>query len=173
MGHRPRVDLGVTGAVAVLPCFHLSGLLLILTGGCTCRPISFVTVSSRGKLRVDKSWKPSHNLGVSGSLGFPLARAMTQLRRLARVRAGYLHRLVIMCIAMLIMVSVAAVLITPDPNDDVDGTLQQRQIVKALYLISMSFSPFSFPQTPIHLHLSTPSRSLPSNPIALCCVQLC
>ena len=66
---------------------------------------------------------------------------------------------------MLIMVSVAAVLITPDPNDDVDGTLQQRQIVKALYLISISFSPFSFPQTPIHLHLSTPSRSLPSNPI--------
>jgi hypothetical protein len=74
---------------------------------------------------------------------------------------------------MLIVVSVAAVLITPDPNDDVDGTLRQRQIVKALFLISISFSPSSFPQTPVDPHSFTASHSLTSNPLALCCVQLC
>ena len=91
---------------------------------------------------------------------------------LAYFRTGYAHRIVIMGVAILIMMSVAAVLITPDPNDDVAGTLQQRQIVKALYLISISFLPFSFSQT-THFRSSPSTRSLPSDPLALCCVQLC
>jgi hypothetical protein len=65
---------------------------------------------------------------------------------------------------MLIVVLVAGVLITPDPGEDVNGTLQERQTLESLFLIPLSFSPFSFPQTPVNQRSVPSAHSLTSDP---------
>lgn len=76
-------------------------------------------------------------------------------------------------LAIVIVVSVASILITPDPSDDVDGALQRQHFVKATVVpISASQSGSLLPVTlgfaPVALR-----RSALANLLDLVCVRLC
>jgi hypothetical protein len=74
---------------------------------------------------------------------------------------------------MLIIVSVAGILITPDSADDVDGALQRQHLVKAqMVSISSSQYQFLFPAIPLYAPLAL-NRLIPSNLLDLVCVRLC
>ena len=76
-------------------------------------------------------------------------------------------------LAIVIIVSVASILITPDPSDDVDGVIARHNIVNAVVVpvsVSQSHSlpPVTFWFAPVAMH-----RSTPHNVLDLACVRLC
>jgi hypothetical protein len=74
---------------------------------------------------------------------------------------------------MLIIVSVAGILITPDFADDVDGVLQRQNLAKA-QMVSISSSQYQFLFPAIPLCAPVPlNRLMLSNLLDLVCVRLC
>lgn len=75
-------------------------------------------------------------------------------------------------LAIVIIVSVASILVTPDPSDDVDGVIARHNIVNAVVVpvsVSQSHSlpPVTFRFAPIAMHRT------PHNVLDLACVRLC
>ena len=76
-------------------------------------------------------------------------------------------------LAIIIIVSVASVLITPDPSDDVDGVIARHTFVNATVVPisasqSHSLPPVTFWFAPVAMH-----RSAAHNVLDLVCVRLC
>ncbi|MBI3478494.1 MAG: hypothetical protein HY010_22430 [Acidobacteria bacterium] len=76
-------------------------------------------------------------------------------------------------LAIVIVVSVASILITPDPSDDVNGVLQQRHAVKAAS-ITVSVVPLHIvPRISVRLAPESLRPMVRSNLLDLVCVLLC
>ena len=76
-------------------------------------------------------------------------------------------------LAIVIVVSVASILITPDPSDDVDGALQGKHLVKVILApISVSKSQSLLPVTRTFGPVAVQRPTL-SNLLDLVCVRLC
>jgi hypothetical protein len=76
-------------------------------------------------------------------------------------------------LAIVIVVSVASVLITPDPSDDVDGVIATNNLRKVTVVPisasqSQSLPPVTFRFAPVALH-----HSATYNVLDLVCVRLC
>jgi len=76
-------------------------------------------------------------------------------------------------LAILIVVSVAGVLITPDCSDDVDGTLQVKVLAKAVAVTVATVRPLSLPSVSPRFVRSALQHPAPCNLIDLVCVRLC
>jgi hypothetical protein len=76
-------------------------------------------------------------------------------------------------VAIVIVVAVAGILITPDPSDDVNGILQQRHVVKST-LVSLPAAPSYFVPLVAVRHARFTSQKL-GRPLLLdrICVLLC
>lgn len=76
-------------------------------------------------------------------------------------------------LAVVIVVSVASILITPDPSDDVSGVLQQKHLVKAT-VVPLSVLQARFPpHFPVRFAPVVSQRLVQSSLLHLVCVQLC
>jgi hypothetical protein len=76
-------------------------------------------------------------------------------------------------LAIVIVVSVASILITPDPSDDVNGVLQQRHAVKAA-VVAVSILPSSAAPRFSIRHASVGAQRINRpNVLDLACVLLC
>jgi len=86
--------------------------------------------------------------------------------------ADYSERIRII-LAVVIVVSVASILITPDPSDDVSGVLQQKHLVKATVV------PLSALRSRVLPHFTVSFAPVVSRPLVqstllhLVCVRLC
>jgi hypothetical protein len=87
--------------------------------------------------------------------------------------AANMLRLAKVGLAIVIVVSVASILITPDPSDDVNGVLQQRHAVKAA-VVAVSILPSSeAPRFPIRSASVGAQLMNRLNVLDLACVLLC
>jgi hypothetical protein len=82
-------------------------------------------------------------------------------------------RLAKLGLAIVIVVSLASILITPDPSDDVDGVLQRHHLVKVAVAPISARQRESPAQVSGELSLLVFPRSTPSNLLDLVCVRLC
>ena len=92
----------------------------------------------------------------------PDAKNATHMLRLAKIG-----------LAIVIVVSVAGVLITPDLSDDVDGALQRNHLAKVIVVLISASQPPSFLfviREFIPVALQPPALS---NPLDLAVVRLC
>jgi len=76
-------------------------------------------------------------------------------------------------VALLVVVAVATVLISPDPTDDVTGILHQH--IKLQKLAAILAQPVSVPSLGlvVVLHAARSTVRLPDDIVSLTCVRLC
>ncbi len=112
---------------------------------------------------------------VNQTSEYSLLASLRQLAGTLRSRVGTLDYsgCIRIILAVVIVVSVASILITPDPSDDVRGVLQQKHMVKATVV------PFSVLQSRFLPHFSVRfapvvwQRLVQSSLLHLVCVRLC
>jgi hypothetical protein len=76
-------------------------------------------------------------------------------------------------LAVVIVVSVASILITPDPSDDVNGVMQQKHLVKATVVPISALQSRSLPHFTIRFAPVVSQRLVQFSLLHLVCVRLC
>ena len=76
-------------------------------------------------------------------------------------------------LAIVIILAVARILITPDPTDDVNGVLQQRHLVKATVVLLFAVQSQPTPPSTVGLPRLRFQPPIQNNRLDLTCVLLC
>jgi hypothetical protein len=76
-------------------------------------------------------------------------------------------------LAIVIILAVARILITPDPTDDVNGVLQQRHLVKATVVLLFAVQSQPTPPSTVGLLRFRFQPPIQNNRLDLICVLLC